>query len=81
VRPVKAERTGDQRTRAPKPFPGSAETYLASVDEHGPHITVAITLPAGSFATVLMRELTKDRPGATAAGDESEPQETEVSAE
>jgi tRNA pseudouridine13 synthase len=26
-------------------------------DEHGPHITVAFSLPAGSFATVLMREL------------------------
>lgn len=31
------------------------------VDEHGGHITVAFTLPAGSFATVLIRELTKDR--------------------
>lgn len=29
------------------------------VDEHGPHITIAFTLPAGSFATVLIRELTK----------------------
>ena len=29
------------------------------VDEHGPHITVAFTLPAGSFATVLLRELIK----------------------
>ena len=32
----------------------------AGVDEHGPHITVAFTLPAGSFATVLMRELMKE---------------------
>lgn len=31
----------------------------AGVDEHGPHITVAFTLAAGSFATVLMRELMK----------------------
>jgi tRNA pseudouridine13 synthase len=31
----------------------------AGVDEHGPHITVAFTLPAGSFATVLLRELMK----------------------
>lgn len=31
----------------------------AGVDEHGPHITAAFTLPAGSFATVLVRELTK----------------------
>ena len=29
------------------------------VDEHGAHITVAFTLPAGSFATVLLRELMK----------------------
>ncbi len=28
-------------------------------DEFGPHITVAFTLPAGAFATVLMRELMK----------------------
>ncbi|HXE52611.1 MAG TPA: tRNA pseudouridine(13) synthase TruD [Tepidisphaeraceae bacterium] len=32
----------------------------AGVDEHGPHMTVAFTLPAGSFATVLLRELTKN---------------------
>jgi tRNA pseudouridine13 synthase len=31
----------------------------AGVDEHGSHITVAFTLPAGSFATVLLRELMK----------------------
>lgn len=31
----------------------------AGADEHGPHITVAFTLPAGSFATVLLRELMK----------------------
>jgi len=28
-------------------------------DEHGPYVTVAFTLPAGSFATVLLRELIK----------------------
>jgi tRNA pseudouridine13 synthase len=28
-------------------------------DQHGPYITVAFTLPAGSFATILMRELMK----------------------
>ncbi len=31
----------------------------AGGDEHGPHITVAFTLPPGSFATVLLRELMK----------------------
>jgi tRNA pseudouridine13 synthase len=31
----------------------------AGVDEFGEHITVAFTLPAGSYATVLLRELMK----------------------
>jgi tRNA pseudouridine13 synthase len=31
----------------------------AGVDEHGPHITAAFSLPAGSFATVFLRELMK----------------------
>ena len=31
----------------------------AGVDENGPHVVVAFTLPAGSFATTLMRELMK----------------------
>jgi len=31
----------------------------AGVDEHGAHITVAFSLPAGSFATVLLREIMK----------------------
>ncbi len=36
------------------------ETTLAGgVDEHGSHVTVAFTLPAGSFATTLLRELMK----------------------
>ena len=44
------------------------EVELAGgVDEHGPFITVAFTLPAGSFATVLMRELTKGREAAIPA--------------
>jgi tRNA pseudouridine13 synthase len=41
------------------------------VDEHGPQITVAFTLPAGSFATVLLRELTKDRVGAQSIDDDA----------
>jgi tRNA pseudouridine13 synthase len=47
------------------------------VDEHGPQITVAFTLPAGSFATVLLRELTKDRVAAQSVDEE----ETESGAE
>ena len=31
----------------------------AGVDEHGGHVTVAFTLPSGSYATVLLRELMK----------------------
>jgi tRNA(Glu) U13 pseudouridine synthase TruD len=46
------------------------------VDEHGPHITVAFTLPAGSFATVVLRELTKDREPIT-PGDVVEMEETQ----
>jgi tRNA pseudouridine13 synthase len=35
---------------------------LASgVDEHGAHITVAFTLPAGSFATVVLAEVMKNK--------------------
>ncbi len=40
------------------------EVQLAGgVDEHGPHITLAFTLPAGSFATVLLREIMKNEEG------------------
>ena len=47
---------GDRRPLRVKP----SDIELASgVDEHGPHITVAFTLPAGSFATMLLRELMK----------------------
>jgi len=37
------------------------------VDEHGGYITVAFTLPPGSFATVLLRELMKNDADATEA--------------
>jgi tRNA pseudouridine13 synthase len=33
--------------------------FAAGVDEHGSHITVAFTLPAGSFATMVMNEVMK----------------------
>ena len=40
------------------------EVELAGgVDEHGPHITAAFSLPAGSFATSFLRELMKLEPG------------------
>jgi tRNA pseudouridine13 synthase len=38
--------------------PGDVE-LSSGVDEHGPQVTAAFTLPAGSFATVFLRELTK----------------------
>jgi tRNA pseudouridine13 synthase len=47
---------GDRRALRVRP---SDVEIAAGVDEHGPHITVAFTLPAGSFATVLLRELMK----------------------
>jgi tRNA pseudouridine13 synthase len=38
-----------------------AEVQLSGgVDEHGPYITVVFTLPAGSFATMFLRELMKN---------------------
>ena len=42
------------------------------VDEHGAHVTVAFTLPAGSFATVLLRELTKSEKPTSTGEDASE---------
>jgi tRNA pseudouridine13 synthase len=56
--------------------PGDVE-FAGGVDEHGPHVTVAFTLPAGSFATMLMREimkseLLKQKPQEQEADDEIE---------
>jgi len=46
------------------------------VDEHGPHVTVAFTLPAGSFATIFLRELMKTPEEVTeTAAPEPEPAE------
>ncbi len=47
---------GERRPARVRPV----DTKLSSgVDEHGGQITAVFTLPAGSFATTLMRELTK----------------------
>lgn len=49
----------------------------AGVDGHGPFITVAFTLPAGAFATVLLRELMKtDLQETPAAPEPDEPEQT-----
>lgn len=62
---------GDRRPLRVQP----ADIDLAAgVDEHGPHITVAFTLPAGSFATVLIRELMKSK----AANENVQPREGPV---
>jgi tRNA pseudouridine13 synthase len=42
------------------------------VDNFGPHITLAFTLPAGTFATILLREVMKEEPIERA----SEPEES-----
>ena len=48
---------GDRRPIRVQP----TETFLESgVDEHGGFITVAFTLPPGSYATILMRELMRN---------------------
>jgi len=57
---------GDRRPLRVRP---TDVDLAAGVDEHGPHITVAFTLPAGSFATVLLRELMKtDQASTNSAG-------------
>jgi tRNA(Glu) U13 pseudouridine synthase TruD len=45
--------------RRPLRVKPEAVELAAGVDQFGAHITVAFTLPAGSFATVLVGELTK----------------------
>ncbi len=47
-------------TRRPLRVQPKDVQLAAGVDEHGEHITVAFTLPAGSYATVLLRELMKN---------------------
>ena len=72
-------RTGDLKVkgaRRPLRVRPSEIEFAGGVDEHGPHITVAFTLPAGSFATVLLGEITKseaaDDDAETGGGDEGE---------
>jgi tRNA pseudouridine13 synthase len=55
-RPNRDQAKGDRRPIRVKP----ADVQIAGgVDDHGDHITIAFTLPAGSFATVLLREVMK----------------------
>ena len=55
-RPNRDQAKGDRRPIRVRP----ADTQIVGgVDDHGAHITVAFTLPAGSFATVLLREVMK----------------------
>ncbi len=54
--PLTSDLPGERRPLRVRP----GETSLsAGVDEHGPYITVVFSLPAGSFATTFVRELTK----------------------
>jgi tRNA pseudouridine13 synthase len=46
------------------------------VDDHGGYIAVAFTLPAGSFATVLLQELMKTTPPSTGQAPAEAPEET-----
>lgn len=56
-RPSHDKAKGDRRPLRVQP----TDTQLAGgMDEHGAYITVAFSLPAGSFATVLLRELMKN---------------------
>jgi len=46
------------------------------VDVHGAHVTIAFTLPAGSYATVLLRELMKSEASAAGASLAQEEQDS-----
>ena len=62
--PGEFKKAGRERVKgARRPLRVKPEnTELAGgVDEHGPYITAAFTLPSGSFATVLLRELMKSK--------------------
>ncbi|HWE04986.1 MAG TPA: tRNA pseudouridine(13) synthase TruD [Tepidisphaeraceae bacterium] len=62
--PADFRRAGDLKVKgARRPLrvqPKDLE-FAGGVDEHGPHVTLAFTLPAGSFATVLLGEIMKSR--------------------
>lgn len=53
---TKERAKGERRALRAKP---QDVQLSAGVDDHAGHITVAFTLPAGSYATVLLRELMK----------------------
>jgi tRNA pseudouridine13 synthase len=60
---VKLDLKGERRPLRIRP----TETNLsAGIDEFGAHITVAFTLPAGAFATTLLREIMKSDLGSEA---------------
>jgi len=75
LKPEDFKRTGQLRVkgdRRPLRVQPTDVDVAAGVDEFGPHITVAFTLPAGSFATILLRELMKsDTPHGGAEGAEA----------
>ena len=67
----KAGRDGAKGARRPLRVKPTDIELAGGVDEHGAHITIAFTLPAGSFATVLLQELMKTPP-MPAGGEERE---------
>lgn len=60
-------------TRRPLRVRPEEVEFSSGVDEHGAHITLAFTLPAGAFATVLLREVTKSESLEAAPPAPSEP--------
>ena len=62
-----AGETGGRRTMRVRP---TDTTLAAGSDDDGGHITVAFTLPAGSFATTLLREVMKSPEPPTSEHDE-----------
>jgi tRNA pseudouridine13 synthase len=62
-----ADRDRVKGARRPLRVKPESLELVGGVDEHGSFVTVAFTLPAGSFATVLVRELMKSPESPTGA--------------
>ncbi|MDB5294704.1 MAG: truD [Phycisphaerales bacterium] len=71
LKPDDFRRTGDLKVkgaRRPLRVKPTDCKLEAGVDGFGPYVTAAFTLPPGSFATVLMRELMKNEAAETGVG-------------
>ncbi len=60
---------GLRGARRPLRVPAGNVEVAGGADEHGPYVGVAFDLPAGSYATVLLEEIMKSKPGLISAAE------------